>query len=133
MDDLHNVQRLINRAVEYREDYDQYGLIEHWTEAGAFGDCEDYAIRKLRVLLLAGWDIKKLRLCFCWVDFKAPKQGHAVLIAEHNGKLYVLDNNADHVYSVAQRPNYIWGSCQVEGGSRAWAKCSEVFPRYDLE
>ncbi len=131
--DLHEVQRIVNGAVTYREDLDQYGLQEYWAEAGLYGDCEDYAIRKLRILELLGWDIKKLRLCFCWVDFKGPRQGHAVLLAEFENKLYVLDNAYDYVYTVAQRPNYIWGSCQKEGGSREWANCSEVFAKYELK
>lgn len=133
LQDLHDVQRLINRAVTYREDYDQYGLIEFWAEAGAEGDCEDYAIRKLRTLLLAGWDIKKLRLCFCWVNYKAPLNGHAVLIAELDGKLYALDNAYDYVYTIAERKNYIWGSCQEEGGSRKWVNCSDLFPKFELK
>lgn len=44
----------VNASVSYKTDLEQYGVPEFWTEAGTFGDCEDYALLKRAYLLEQG-------------------------------------------------------------------------------
>ena len=129
-EDLQEVQEQVNSSTIYKTDLEQYNKEEYWEEAGKYGDCEDYAIKKLHLLLKRGWDIKKLRLCICWVGEKAADTGHAVLLAEFNNHLYVLDNRYDGVYEPFSVPWYIWNSCQREGGSKDWVACQALFRRF---
>lgn len=128
--DLDQVQSEVNNTVIYEDDMVQYRRPEYWEEAGKYGDCEDYAIKKLHLLLKRGWDIKKLRLCIVWVGEKANDTGHAVLIAELDGRMYCLDNRADQVYEVNQNPEYVWNSIQRVGGERTWVTCESLFRRF---
>jgi len=58
----------VNASVTYKTDLEQYAKPEFWTEAGKFGDCEDYALLKRAYLLEQGWPIDKLNLCCCWCN-----------------------------------------------------------------
>jgi predicted transglutaminase-like cysteine proteinase len=42
--------------VKYKTDLEQYDTPEFWKEAGAFGDCEDYALLKRALLEEQGFD-----------------------------------------------------------------------------
>lgn len=44
----------VNARVTYKSDLEQYSTPEFWKEAGAFGDCEDYALLKRKLLLNTG-------------------------------------------------------------------------------
>lgn len=128
--DLDKVQTLVNNTTVYETDLDQYHQVEMWEEAGKYGDCEDFAIKKLRMLLKMGWPIAKLRLAICWVGEKAPDTGHAVLLAELDNRIYVLDNRYDWVYEPTENPEYVWNSCQRIGGVKEWVTCRSVFSRF---
>jgi predicted transglutaminase-like cysteine proteinase len=52
----------VNASVTYKTDLEQYDTPEIWREAGTFGDCEDYALRKRELLLNAGFARKDLHL-----------------------------------------------------------------------
>ena len=67
----------VNASVTYKTDLAQYGTPEFWKEAGAFGDCEDYALRKRELLLKAGFARKDLHLACCWCE---TGEYHAVLL-----------------------------------------------------
>ena len=45
----------VNASVTYKTDLEQYSTPEFWKEAGAFGDCEDYALLKRQRLLESGF------------------------------------------------------------------------------
>lgn len=128
--DLIEVQSLVNSSVSYLSDAENYGVREKWEIAEEFGDCEDYALRKLHELLDRGWDIQYLRLAFCYIGERAAGNGHCVLVAELDNQLYVLDNRAYTVYTVPENEDYIWNSCQETGGSKKWVSCEEVFTKF---
>ena len=54
-----------------------------------FGDCEDYAPLKRKMLIDAGFDRDKIHLCTCFVG----GAGHCVLLVETDRGNYILDNN----------------------------------------
>ena len=79
----------VNASVSYMSDSEQYGKPEHWVEAGTFGDCEDYALRKRELLLNAGFARKDLHLACCWDETEAY---HCVLLCRTDNGWFVLDN-----------------------------------------
>ena len=79
----------VNASVKYKTDLGQYNVPEFWTVAGKFGDCEDYALSKRKMLIDAGFDRDKIHLCTCFVD----GAGHCVLLVETDRGNYILDNN----------------------------------------
>ena len=95
-DDLQRVNYSLNQQITYQSDDRVHRVSERWENAREFGyqgDCEDFALAKLEELLRRGWPIQQLRLCFCWVDREADDSGHAVLIVEHERRLWCLDTD----------------------------------------
>jgi len=79
----------VNTSVTYKSDLEQYGEREYWSEAGRFGDCEDYALLKKRKLIEQGFDKSGLHLACCWVE---TWEYHCVLLVETDKGVFVLDN-----------------------------------------
>lgn len=130
IEDLVEVQMGINARVTYQSDQTLYQVPDFWEVAKEVGDCEDFALRKLRELLARGWPVEQLRLAFCWVGSVAPGNGHCVLIVEFENDLYILDNRLEGVYAVPDLDEYVWHSCQEVGGSRTWVPCRQVFEKF---
>lgn len=93
------INRDVNASVKYKTDLGQYGVPEFWTMAGKFGDCEDYALLKRKMLIDAGFDRDKIHLCTCFVG----DAGHCVLLVETDRGNYILDNNQ----SEPVQPNFL--------------------------
>jgi predicted transglutaminase-like cysteine proteinase len=80
----------VNASVSYKTDLENYSTPEFWTLPNTgFGDCEDYALLKRKMLIDAGFDRDKIHLCTCFVD----GAGHCVLLVETDRGNYILDNN----------------------------------------
>lgn len=111
--------KLVNAKVNllpYKSDADRYGQPEWWDEInGSGGDCEDFAIAKMRRLLADGWPISSLRLATCYVE---TGEYHAVLLADLDGQTYVLDNRYPHPMEHDMLP-YEWHKLQV-AGTQTW-------------
>ena len=93
------INRDVNASVKYKTDLGQYGVPEFWTVANKFGDCEDYALLKRKMLIDAGFDRDKIHLCTCFVG----DAGHCVLLVETDRGNYILDNNQ----SEPVQPNFL--------------------------
>ena len=89
----------VNARVTYKSDLEQFDTPEFWAMAGKFGDCEDYALLKRKMLIDAGFDRDKIHLCTCFVD----GAGHCVLLVETDRGNYILDNNQ----SEPVQPNFL--------------------------
>lgn len=88
---------LVNRAVTYRLEE-----VEHWaspleTLTRGFGDCEDYAILKMALLLKMG--VPKNDMFLVIVDPEDSDAYHAILAVRHSNGFYILDNQKDVVLS----------------------------------
>lgn len=112
-DFLRKVQRDVNFNTPYLSDNKQYGEQDRWalpTDDG--GDCEDYALKKRRLLIEWGWPAGSLRIATCWTELN---EYHAVLTVETDRGTYVLDNRYNTVQRWADLP-YKWHARVVPGG-----------------
>jgi predicted transglutaminase-like cysteine proteinase len=86
-------------ARPYIADDKNYGMQDYWATPGEFlarsGDCEDFAIAKFLSLKQLGWTDDELRLVA--VKDRKLGVGHAVLVAYFGGKIWLLDNQLEHV------------------------------------
>ncbi|MDB5621821.1 MAG: transglutaminase [Devosia sp.] len=86
---LLNVNTLINTTVVPVTDEDLYQVAEFWTYPNGYGDCEDFALAKRRVLIEAGWPASTLLIT---VVRETNGNGHAVLTVRTDRGDLVLDN-----------------------------------------
>jgi predicted transglutaminase-like cysteine proteinase len=82
------IQFKVNSDIQYQTDIEQYGVLERWCYPKGFGDCEDFALLKRKLLLDRGWDKNKQHLVIC----KVNGEGHCVLLVNTNKGNYILDN-----------------------------------------
>lgn len=97
-----NQLRLVHQffnSLPYRSDAALYRSVDYWSSAGEFlrhgGDCEDYAIAKYRALVDSGFPISDLRVVL--VEDTITKEPHAVLAAQLDRVIYILDNQRSEV------------------------------------
>ena len=103
----------VNASVQYKTDLEQYSKPEHWVEANAFGDCEDYALLKRQVLLKNGFARKDLHLALCWDETNTY---HCVLLCNTNKGWFVLDNRHS-LPMIPKQCGYAWDKAldEVDG------------------
>lgn len=89
---LDEINRRVNRNMTYAAE-----LEDTWSVNRRYGDCEDYALEKRRLLLAAGWPSSALILGIGTDRFGA---GHAVLIVRLTSGDLVLDNQIDNMISI---------------------------------
>jgi len=112
---LLDVNSSVNSQITYTTDLQQFGKAEHWEATETLGDCEDYALRKRKVLLDKGVPLSALRLATCWTE---TNEYHAVLIVVTPNGDYVLDNRMTNPM-IKQDLKYKWDKIQI--GSK-WHK-----------
>ena len=114
MNNYNTAQRInaqVNASVTYKTDLEQYSTPEHWCLPTNFGDCEDYALLKRKVLLEQGWPNDKLGLCVCYMP---DGQGHCVLWVDTDKGSFILDNNYAFPVKPSELP-YKWESMLCNG------------------
>ncbi len=93
--DLESVNRYVNEIVRPMTDLEHWGTIEKWSYPDdGYGDCEDYALLKRRLLLRAGWPREALLLT---VVRDRKDEGHAVLTVKTDRGEFILDNQVEDV------------------------------------
>jgi len=84
------INRSVNAATRPAADTVTAGKSEYWSlPIGNRGDCEDYALLKMKTLLDAGFPSQKLALS---VVIERRGQNHVVLVARLKAGDYVLDS-----------------------------------------
>ena len=117
---LDRVNDQVNADVAYTPDDEQFHVADYWEDvrASGRGDCDDYAVTKLRRLLELGWPKDDLRLAIVGVDVPGD---HAVLCARtEDSRWWVLDNRYPHPSRPTLLP-YAWVSW---GLGREWCSVS---------
>lgn len=122
--DLKSVTSAVNKRVTYRTDPERTGKTEHWEVAGDAGDCEDYALAKMRALERRGYPRSALRLAIA--RRQRDDQLHAVLLVETTRGTYALDSSYHGVYPWNSLPytNWRWEAHDHED----WARPSRDAP-----
>jgi predicted transglutaminase-like cysteine proteinase len=66
--DLAHVNKLVNATIKPLTDLAHWGVVERWSYPDdGYGDCEDYALLKRRMLIQSGWPHEALLLhCGTW-------------------------------------------------------------------
>lgn len=101
MEILQRVNLWVNHQIAYVNDDRNYRDDDYWATAGqtiarGSGDCEDFAILKMQMLVAAGIDGDRVKLVL--LRDLAVNADHALLLVQsHAGKL-VLDNMTDRLY-----------------------------------
>jgi predicted transglutaminase-like cysteine proteinase len=90
---LVQVNNWVNETIKPLTDLEHWGVVERWSYPDdGYGDCEDYALLKRRMLIESGWPREALLLTVV----RGEGEGHAVLTVTTDKGDYVLDNlNSD--------------------------------------
>ena len=117
LDRLTFVNSWINRHIRYRDDPDG----DRWSAAvetlqSGEGDCEDFAVAKMSLLIEAGEAPENLYLVV--VRDTARNIDHAVLAVNMDGEMLVLDSRTDRIMPSSAIADY--HPVFSYGGSFAW-------------
>lgn len=99
LEGLARVNRITNKSVTYVSDYVHHTLADYWETPMETilegGDCEDIALLKAVALHHLGWPRENMHLLLGYTRYRGKKIAHAVLMVDHGGGHYVLDNMVD--------------------------------------
>lgn len=112
----------VNQAVKPMSDIDLYGKDEYWAYPDKLGDCEDYVLRKRRVLMQEGISPSNLLIT---VLRKPDGEGHAVLTVRTDQGDFVLDNLTDSV-TPWDETDYIFLKRQATDHTGRWVTILEA-------
>jgi predicted transglutaminase-like cysteine proteinase len=93
--DLLRINKWVNNSIKPVTDLEHWGVVERWNYPDdGYGDCEDYALLKRRLLTQAGWPRQALLMT---VVRDKRGDGHAVLTVKTDKGEFVLDNQNENV------------------------------------
>jgi predicted transglutaminase-like cysteine proteinase len=93
--DLQRINLWVNTHIKPMTDMEHWGVVERWNYPDdGYGDCEDYALQKRKMLMQAGWPREALLMT---VVRDLHGDGHAVLTVKTDKGEYVLDNQNDEI------------------------------------
>lgn len=132
---IDTINAAVNAGLKYRSDLDGYGLPDYWataeeTLARGSGDCEEFAMLKMWMLLAAGFDRSQLRLQL--VKLLKTGEDHAILIVDTGAGRLVLDNLSATVRDDSEvgdyRPllSFVGGDAFLHGFKSKPARSNEV-------
>ena len=98
----------------YKQDNWIYNKADYWATPSEFlengGDCEDFAIIKYLTLRQLGFTAKQMRIAMVYNVFSGTD--HSLLLVEHDGEQYVLDNRENLTtpahYTDRYKPHYVF-------------------------
>jgi predicted transglutaminase-like cysteine proteinase len=93
--DLTRINRYVNQTIKPLTDMDHWGVLEKWSyPTDGYGDCEEYALQKRKLLIEAGWPREALLIT---VVRDQNDEGHAVLMVKSDKGEFVLDNENERI------------------------------------
>lgn len=106
---LQSVNTSANHAIAFREDRANGKASDYWANAGqtlgrGSGDCEDYAIAKMHLLIRAGVPAADMFLVVG--NDLTLGQAHAMLLVRQGGKFWVLDSLSDQIQTSESYPDF---------------------------
>lgn len=112
VDKLKSMNNFFNRAIQFRDDRDNWGVVDQWTSPMELlnrgqGDCEDYAIAKYFSLIALGVSPAKMRMVYVRAQVGGTIQAHMVLAyyPEPTAEPLILDNLITELRPASRRPD----------------------------
>jgi predicted transglutaminase-like cysteine proteinase len=120
--DLIKVNNGVNDSIKAITDVDHWGVVERWNMGeDGYGDCEDYALLKRKMLMQAGWPREALLMT---VVRDKKGEGHAVLTVKTNRGEFILDNQEAEVLDWT-KTGYKFVKRQSQADQNAWVGLGE--------
>jgi predicted transglutaminase-like cysteine proteinase len=103
------VNSWVNRRVNFIDDSVRFKVADRWATAtetlrAGQGDCEDYAIAKMKLLEAAG--VARGDMFLVIAKDLVRRADHALLVVRNGDRLMVLDNNTDRIVDAATIRDY---------------------------
>jgi predicted transglutaminase-like cysteine proteinase len=122
--DLVQVNKQVNETIRPLTDLKHWGVVERWSYPDdGYGDCEDYALLKRRILIASGWPREALLLTVV----RREGEGHAVLMVITDRGDYVLDNINSNVL-LWSNTSYRFIKRQSQYDSNIWVSLGDSAP-----
>lgn len=120
--DLIKVNNWVNDSIKAITDVDHWGVVERWNMGeDGYGDCEDYALLKRKMLMQAGWPREALLMT---VVRDKKGEGHAVLTVKTNRGEFILDNQEAEILDWT-KTGYKFVKRQSQADQNAWVGLGE--------
>lgn len=120
--DLTRINLWVNTHVKAMTDLDHWGVVERWNYPDdGYGDCEDYALQKRKMLMQAGWPREALLMT---VVRDQHGDGHAVLTVKTDKGEFILDNQRDDVRTWSDT-GYRFVKRQSQSDPNLWVSLGE--------
>jgi predicted transglutaminase-like cysteine proteinase len=120
--ELKRINVAVNTSVKPMTDMDHWGVVERWNYPDdGYGDCEDYALQKRKLLMAAGWPREALLMT---VVRDTNGNGHAILTVKTDRGEYILDNQTNDVLLWADT-GYRFVKRQSQSDPNVWVSLGE--------
>jgi predicted transglutaminase-like cysteine proteinase len=123
--DLVRINKWVNEHVKPMTDMDHWGVVEKWSYPDdGYGDCEDYALLKRRMLTEAGWPREALLMT---VVRERSGDGHAVLTVKTDKGEFILDNQEEKILLWSET-SYRYVKRQSQSDPNRWVSLGDPRP-----
>jgi len=123
--DLLRINRWVNETVKPMTDMDHWGVVEKWSYPDdGYGDCEDYALLKRRMLMDAGWPREALLMT---VVREKNGNGHAILTVKTDKGEFILDNQEERILLWSET-SYHFVKRQSQSDPNRWVALGDPRP-----
>ena len=120
--ELKRINIAVNTKIKPMTDMDHWGVVERWNYPDdGYGDCEDYALQKRKLLIQAGWPREALLMT---VVRDHNGNGHAILTVKSDRGEYILDNQTDDILFWADT-GYRFVKRQSQSDPNVWVSLGE--------
>jgi predicted transglutaminase-like cysteine proteinase len=116
------VNLLVNASIQPRSDMDHWNVLDRWDiPTDGYGDCEDYALLKRKLLMAEGLPRQALLITIVKDE---NGEGHAILTVKTDRGEFILDNMNDEVKPWTQLP-YRFVKRQSQTDPNVWEQLGE--------
>ena len=123
--DLVRVNKWVNERIKPKTDMEHWGVVEQWDYPDdGYGDCEDYALLKRKMLMQAGWPREALLMT---VVREKNGDGHAVLTVKTDKGEFILDNQNPDILLWSETV-YRFVKRQSQTNPNAWVSLGDPRP-----
>src|SRR5262245_23476120 len=123
--DLVRINRWVNENIKPLTDLEHWGVVEKWSYPDdGYGDCEDYALLKRRMLTEAGWPREALLMT---VVRESNGNGHAVLTVKTDKGEFILDNQEERILLWSET-SYRFVKRQSQSDPNRWVSLGDPRP-----